>query len=94
MSSYFVKNDWDGLGLSAVTWTIVMIIIASVINLIVTWKRNMPAFALVGAWALIAIGIANKDSQDIIVYAAYSAALILIISSLFHSYSNRASRIR
>lgn len=94
MSSYFIKNDWDGLGLSAVTWTIVMIIIAIVINLIVTWKRNMPAFALVGAWALIAIGIANKDSQDLIVYTAYSAAFILIISSLFHSFSRRTSRIR
>lgn len=91
MSSYFVKNDWYGLGLSVVTWTIVMIIIAVIINLIVTWKRNMPAFALVGAWALIAIGIANKDYQNLIVYTAYSAAFILIISSLFHAYSNRTS---
>lgn len=91
ISSYLIKNNWDGFGISAVTWTIVMIVIATLINLIVTWTRNMRAFAFVGAWALIAIGVANSNYQDLIVYTAYSSALILIISSIIHGYRKRAT---
>ncbi|SDB49354.1 hypothetical protein SAMN03097699_1686 [Flavobacteriaceae bacterium MAR_2010_188] len=89
VASYLVKIGWDAFGISPITWTIIMIIIATAINLIVTWKRNMREFALVGAWALIAIAIENKDIHSIIFYVAIGAALVLIISSTYHSYLNR-----
>ena len=71
------------------TWTIIMIIIATIINLLVTWQRNMREFALVGAWALIAIAYANNDSHMTIVYTAGIAATVLIIGSMIHSFANR-----
>jgi hypothetical protein len=89
VSSYLTKIGWDGIGVSEVIWTIVMIIIAAIINLIVTWTRNMREFALVGAWALAAIAYANKDSNMTIVYASGIAASILIVSSLVHGFINR-----
>ena len=88
VSTYLVKINWDGFGISPVTWTLVMIIIATVINLIITWKRNMREFALVGAWALIAIGIANQDVQNTVVYTAFATAGILILSSGIHGFKN------
>ena len=89
VSSYLVKIEWDGFGITAITWTIVMIIIASCINLIITWKRNMREFALVGAWSLIAIGVANTDLHNQITYVAYVAAGLLILSSSIHAFKNR-----
>jgi len=89
VSSYLVKIGWDGFGISAMTWTILMIIIATIINLLVTWQRNMREFALVGAWALIAIAYANNDSNMTIVYTAGIAAAVLIIGSMIHSFANR-----
>lgn len=91
VSSYLVKIEWDGFGISAVTWCIIMVVIAMLINLIVTWKRNMREFALVGAWALTAIAVANYDSKMIIVYTAATAAAILVISSMIHGLRNRAT---
>jgi hypothetical protein len=88
VSTYLVKINWDGFGISPITWTLVMIIIATVINLIITWKRNMREFALVGAWALIAIGIANQDDQITVAYTAFVAAGILILSSGIHGFKN------
>ncbi|WP_299671460.1 tryptophan-rich sensory protein [uncultured Polaribacter sp.] len=87
VSSYLVKIGWDGFGISPVIWTILMIGIATIINLLVTWKRNMREFALVGAWALIAIGIANTN--NILVIISYAAAAVLIISTTVHAYQNR-----
>jgi hypothetical protein len=88
VSTYLVKIDWDGFGISPVTWTLIMIVIATVLNLAITWKRNMREFALVGAWALIAIGVANQDGQATIAYAAFITASILIVSSGVHAFKN------
>ncbi len=88
VSAYLVKIDWSGFGLSPVTWTIIMIGIATVVNLAITWKRNMREFTLVGAWALIAIGVANQNIETSIANTAFIAAGILILSSLIHSFKN------
>ncbi len=91
VSSYLKKIEWSGFGMSDEAWTIFMIIIALIINLIVTWTRNMREFALVGAWALIAIAVANYNYEVIISYVAGGAALVLILSSLTHGFINRAT---
>ncbi|EDM45532.1 hypothetical protein SCB49_06982 [unidentified eubacterium SCB49] len=88
---YLTKIGWDGFGISAETWTLIMIGVATFINLIVTWKRNMREFALVGAWALVAIAVANADGAKSIINTAYVAAGILIASSLIHALKNRAT---
>ncbi len=79
VSSYLVKIDWNGFGISAEIWTIIMVIIAIIINTIMLFKRNMSAFALVGSWALIAIGIANQTKENTVDYTAFIAASFLII---------------
>lgn len=86
VSSYLIKIGWTGFGFSPLSWTIIMIVIATIINLIVTWKRNMSAFSFVGAWALIAIGIANSNTNLEII--SFVAAVILITSSLINIFKN------
>lgn len=89
VSAYLVKINWNGFRLSPVFWTVVMIVIATLINLIITWKRNMREFAIVGAWALVAIGIANQDLENTVAYTAFIAAAVLILSSSIHGFKNR-----
>lgn len=91
VAAYLVKIGWGGFGMSDVAWTIFMIIVAVIINLVITWTRNMREFALVGAWALIAIAYANYEATILITYVAGLAALILLVSSLMHGYQNRES---
>lgn len=90
-SAYLNSIDWNAWGHSEVFWAIAMIIIAGIINLVVTWKRNMREFALVGAWALIAISVANWDISQTVANTALAVAIILIISSGYHGYINRAT---
>ena len=88
VAAYLVKIDWDGWGISEVSWTLFMIGIATAVNIIVTWKRNLREFALVGAWALIAIAIANWETQASIKIASIASACLLIISSCIHAIKN------
>ncbi|WP_405295125.1 tryptophan-rich sensory protein [Algibacter sp. Ld11] len=89
VAAVLVKYNWGGFGLSPTFWTLLLIAIATAINLRVTWKRNMREFALVGAWALIAIYIANSDANTVVAYTALIAAAVLIISSSTHAFINR-----
>ena len=88
VSAYLKKLQWDGLGISDESWTLVMILIAGMINLLITWQRNMREFALVGAWALVAIAIANQDYNRIIELSAYGVAGVLVLSSMVHGIKN------
>ncbi|WP_296317300.1 tryptophan-rich sensory protein [Winogradskyella sp. UBA3174] len=91
VSTYLIKIGWNGFGLSEVTWTIILITIAIVINQYILWKRNMREFAVVGAWALIGIGNANKGTNASILYFAFAGAAILLICCAIHTYQNRAT---
>lgn len=88
VSAYLVKIGWDGFGISSVTWTLIMILIATSINLLVTWRRNMREFALVGAWALIAIAYSNCEVQPLIAQVGTGAAIVLVLSSGWHGLKN------
>ncbi|HXS57048.1 MAG TPA: hypothetical protein VN726_13045 [Hanamia sp.] len=91
IAAYLTKIKWNGFGISEVAWTIIMIVVAGLVNLIMTWNRNMREFALVGVWALVAIAVANRNDEKAIVYTALIVAIILFISLSIHAYRNRAS---
>lgn len=91
ISAYLTKIGWQGWGISDVSWTIIMILAAGAVNLIITWTRNMREFALVGAWALIAIAVANWGDVSSIVNTALLVAALLFISSGIHAFKNRKS---
>lgn len=92
VSSYLVKIGWNGFGISDEIWTIFMIVIAVLINFTVLFKRNMSAFALVGSWALIAIGVANQTTQITVSFTAFIAAIFLLILVAIQLFKKRKSR--
>jgi hypothetical protein len=88
VAAWFVDLGWNGLFLSASSWTILLITLATVIYLVLVLNRNMREAALVGIWALIAI--AARQSQvhsEIAVYALIGAAVLLAVTS-WHLYKN------
>lgn len=89
IAAYLTKIQWNGFGISGVTWTIIMICAAGIINLLITWIRNMREFALVGCWALVAIAVANRHTNISIATTSIIVAIILLVSIALHGYKNR-----
>ena len=89
VSAYLTKINWNGFGISDTVWTVLMILIAGIINQLMIWKRNMRAFALVGIWALGAIASANKGLNETVQYTALVVMGILLLSALAHGIKNR-----
>lgn len=76
--------------------TIMMLVVAFVINAAMVYYRNMREYALVGVWALVAIFMRYKDNIDsvegmpftTIGYVALTLAIILAIIIMIHGAMN------
>lgn len=88
MAAFLTKINWSGWGISAINWTIIMICIAGLINLFMIWKRKLPAYGLVGIWALMAISVSNTKNSDglTIVYTCYAVSAILLIAIIVNVF--------
>ena len=89
ISAYFSKIGWNGGFLSESMWTIIMLVVATIINFLMIQKRNMREFAAVGVWALFAIFIRHKDYIVSIAYVALTGSIVLLVAILWHGYQNR-----
>ena len=89
IAAWLTKINWDGFGISSIAWTIIMIIIAGIIYLLMTWQRNMREYALVGVWGLLAIAVANWTTEPSIVQSSIIISVILFVSSTVHAIRNR-----
>jgi len=91
VAAYLVSLNWQGGFMSPLTWTIIMITIATIIYLLLIFTRNMREAALVGIWAFIAIAVRQWSVYNEIVITAIAGAVILFIVISWHGYKNRAT---
>ncbi|WP_396179888.1 tryptophan-rich sensory protein [Flavobacterium sp.] len=87
ISAYLFKISWDGFGLPPDSWAIIMIIVAVFVNIWAIYSRNLREFALVGAWALVAIGIRNQNTFENVTTIAYFGAGFLLLNCAFHAFT-------
>lgn len=88
VATFLIEINWDRLGLSPQSWTIIMILIAAFLNAFVIFKRSMREFALVGVWALIAIAVKNWDTEMNIAYLSLVCAAVLFVLISYHGFKN------
>lgn len=88
-SAFFASINWTGSELNQIVWTMVMITVAVLVNVLMVWLRNMREFAAVAIWALVAIFIRHKDNYESIAYYALLGAAVLVFITAVHAFKNR-----
>lgn len=91
VAAYLTKTGWRGWIFSEQQWTIIMLAVATAINLLIVYKRNMREFALVGVWALVAVYLRHSGGNSAVAYTALGGAIIIFIYISYHGYMNRKS---
>lgn len=91
IAALLVKLGYKGMLSTQIIITVVMIIVAVIINLLMVYLRNMREFALVGMWALFAIFIRHQDQYPSIAYTALAGTIIIFIYVGYHGFKNRKS---
>lgn len=89
IAAFFASIEVTGSELTQVIWTMVMITIAILVNVLMVWLRNMREFAGVAIWALIAIFIRHKDNYESIAYYALLGVFVLLFIVVVHAIKNR-----
>lgn len=82
VAAYFSKLNWNGAPFSEIQWTIIMIVIATFVNVYMVWKRHIYVFGLVGVWALFAIYVRHSTEITLIATTALICATTLAILTL------------
>ena len=89
ISAFLVKMNWNGFGLSPVIWTLIMIIVAGLLNIVMIRKRNLREFAIAGVWALVAIAVENFQVEQSIFYTAIFVAVFIFINIIISGAKNK-----
>ncbi len=76
VAAALIATNWDGCGISEVTWTILVIIIALIITLTVISTRKDVAFSLVIIWALSGIIVKQMENQSIVLTVSIGSIII------------------
>lgn len=88
-AAWLTKINWNGWGISAINWAIIMISVAGLINVFMVFKRNLREYALAGIWGLIAVASANTGEVSSIPVTCYIVAAVIFISILINGYKNK-----
>ena len=78
VAAYLTKLTWSGWEINGATWTVIMLCVAGLVNVLVVHTKKMYAFGLVGIWAVLAIAVANLPVNSIIVYTCYGVAAVVL----------------
>ena len=86
---YFI--GWNGFGIPAQTWAVIMLAVASLLGLGMAITRRDAGYLAVLAWAFIGIAI-KQTSAPIVVTTAWMAALLMAGLAVFSIMRRRVAR--
>jgi hypothetical protein len=73
---------WDAWGIEPIVWTVVMMIIASILATVISIQRRDTAYVLVIVWALVAIAV-RQANIPLIAMTGWGLAIVLIVLNFF-----------
>jgi hypothetical protein len=80
VTALLVHYNWNGLGISEETWTIVMIAIGTLVVAATLWRLSNPFIGLSVVWAFAGIMIKRQDDyRTIFIAAGIGLAIVAIV---------------
>jgi 4-amino-4-deoxy-L-arabinose transferase-like glycosyltransferase len=72
--------EWNGFGISAPVWAVIMIAVASVVGLLMTLTRKDAAYVFVLVWSFIGIAVKQAEVANVAAAAWIGAGLMLVLA--------------
>jgi hypothetical protein len=85
--------NWNGFGISARDWTLVLFAAVLVIAGLMSLTRRDIAYSLVIVWALVGIAVRQSAAKSIVISSLVTAVLVLVVLvySLYRKGSGRTA---
>ncbi|MDN6279799.1 MAG: tryptophan-rich sensory protein [Psychroflexus sp.] len=88
-AAFLTKMGFRDVIFSEQNWTIIMIVIATLINVGMVYYRNMREYAAIGVLALFAIYIKHQNADETLAITALVCAIIVGLAISYHAFVNR-----
>jgi hypothetical protein len=72
--------EWNGFGIAAPVWAVIMIVVASIVGLLMTITRRDAAYVFVLVWSFIGIAVKQADVANVAVTAWIGAGVMLLLA--------------
>jgi benzodiazapine receptor len=69
--------EWNGFGIPAQTWAVIMLAVASLLGVLMTLTRRDAAYILVLVWSFVGIAVKQTPAPMVVLSAWIAAALML-----------------
>jgi hypothetical protein len=86
---YFI--GWDGFGISASLWAVIMLIVASLLGVVMALTRRDAGYLSVLVWAFIGIAV-KQAGEPLVAISAWIAVLCMLILIFYSWQLRRPSR--
>jgi len=100
VTALLVTSGWNGFGISEPLWTILILVIVTIISILMLLKRKDIAYSLVVIWALIGIALKRFGSDSIygiqtdVAITSIIAIIIILIMILYISFKEKIIKIK
>jgi cytochrome bd-type quinol oxidase subunit 2 len=81
ITSWLYSIEWNGLGISAPLWAVIMIVVASVLGVLMTVTRRDSAYVFVLAWSFAGIAVKQASASNVATAAWVAAGLMLFLAA-------------
>ena len=72
--------EWNGFGIAAPTWAIIMLAVASVVGLLMALTRKDAAYLLVFVWSFVGIAVKQVTAPNVVMAAWIAAGAMLALA--------------
>jgi len=80
VTALLVTYGWGGFGISEETWTIIMIIVGTLVVALAIWRLDNPFIGFAVVWAFVGIMIKRQsDVRSIFITAAVAMVLVALV---------------
>ncbi|KMM35872.1 TspO/MBR family protein [Guptibacillus hwajinpoensis] len=92
ISYYLTYVNWDGFGISDSIWTVLLLLVATILALVFLKNENDWVYPLVFVWAFVGIGIKNQNADvPLVVYSSFTLAAFIFIITIVYTFKSRKS---
>ncbi len=73
--------NWGGWGIAPAVWAVIMLAVATLIGVLMTWRENDLAYVLVLVWAFVGITVSQADTP-LVANTAWAVSGLLVLAAI------------
>ena len=90
ITSWLYSIGWNGFGIAAPVWAVIMIVVASIVGLLMTLARKDAAYLFVLIWSFIGIAVKQADTA-LVANTAWIGAGAMFVLAIYSFIQRRTA---